>query len=54
MQIAQSKEGSMKRILCSLIVAALPFGAAFAQTAPQPIVAPLMQRISLTCPEGRC
>ena len=34
----------MKRILCSLIVAALPFGAAFAQTAPQPIVAPLMQK----------
>ena len=34
----------MKRILCSLIVAALPFGAAFAQTAPQPIVAPVMQK----------
>ena len=44
MQIAQSKEGSMKRIPCSLIVAALPFGAAFAQTAPQPIVAPVMQK----------
>ena len=34
----------MKRILCSLIVAALPFGAAFAQTAPQPIVTPVMQK----------
>ena len=34
----------MKRILWSLIVAALPFGAAFAQTAPQPIVAPVMQK----------
>jgi quercetin dioxygenase-like cupin family protein len=43
-QVAQSKEGSMKCILCSLIVAALPFGAAFAQTAPQPIVAPVMQK----------
>jgi len=43
-QVAQSKEGSMKRIFCSLVVAALPFGTAFAQTAPQPIVAPLMQK----------
>src|SRR5690242_7236244 len=34
----------MKRIVCLLIVAALPFGAAFAQTAPQPIVAALMQK----------
>jgi quercetin dioxygenase-like cupin family protein len=34
----------MKRILCSLIVGTLPFGAAFAQTAPQPIVAPVMQK----------
>ena len=34
----------MKRILCSLIVATLPFGAAFAQTAPQPIVTPVMQK----------
>ena len=33
----------MKRILCSLIVAALPFDAAPAQMAPQPIVAPIMQ-----------
>jgi quercetin dioxygenase-like cupin family protein len=38
------KEGSMKRIVCLLIVAALPFGVGFAQTAPQPIVAPLMQQ----------
>ena len=44
----------MKRILCSLLVTAVPFGAAFAQTAPQPIVAPSCRRISLTCPEGRC
>jgi quercetin dioxygenase-like cupin family protein len=51
-QIAQSKEGSMKRILCSLIVAALPFGAAFAQTAPQPIVTPVMQK-DLTDLPGR-
>jgi quercetin dioxygenase-like cupin family protein len=43
-QVAQSKEGSMKRILCPLIVAALPFDAALAQTAPQPIVAPVMQK----------
>jgi quercetin dioxygenase-like cupin family protein len=34
----------MKRIVCLLIVAALPFGGAFAQTAPRPIVAPLMQK----------
>jgi quercetin dioxygenase-like cupin family protein len=34
----------MKRILYSLLVAALPFGAAFAQTAPQPIVTPLSQK----------
>ena len=33
----------MKRILCPLIVAALPFDAAPAQMAPQPIVAPIMQ-----------
>jgi quercetin dioxygenase-like cupin family protein len=43
-QIAQPKEGFVKRILCSLLVTAVPFGAAFAQTAPQPIVAPLMQK----------
>ena len=35
----------MKLILRSLIVAALPFSAAFAQTAPLPIVAPLCRRI---------
>ena len=34
----------MKRILRSLLVTAVPFGAAFAQTAPQPIVAPVMQK----------
>jgi len=34
----------MKLILRSLIVAALPFGAACAQTAPQPIVTPVMQK----------
>ena len=34
----------MKRILCSLLVTAVPFGAGFAQTAPQPIVAPVMQK----------
>ena len=42
----------MKLILRSLIVAALPFSAAFAQTAPQPIVAPVMQR-DLTDLPGR-
>ena len=42
----------MKLILRSLIVAALPFSAAFAQTAPQPIVAPLMQK-DLTDLPGR-
>src|SRR6516162_4135535 len=44
MRVAQPKESSMKRILCSLLVTAMPFGAAFAQTAPQPIVAPIMQK----------
>ncbi len=34
----------MKPILCSLLGAALLFGSALAQTAPQPIVAPLMQK----------
>ena len=34
----------MKRILCSLFVIALPFGGALAQTAPQPVVVPLMQK----------
>src|SRR6516165_12758739 len=34
----------MKRILCSLLVTTVPLGAAFAQTAPQPIVTPVMQK----------
>ena len=34
----------MKPILCSLLGAALPFGSALAQTAPQPIVVPVMQK----------
>jgi quercetin dioxygenase-like cupin family protein len=34
----------MKRILCSLLVTAVPFGAASAQSAPQPIVVPVMQK----------
>ena len=34
----------MKRILCSLLVTAAPFGVAVAQRAPQPIVAPIMQK----------
>jgi quercetin dioxygenase-like cupin family protein len=42
----------MKLILRSLIVAVLPFSAAFAQTAPQPIVAPVMQK-DLTDLHGR-
>jgi quercetin dioxygenase-like cupin family protein len=42
----------MKLMLRSLIVAALPFSAAFAQTAPQPIVAPVMQK-DLTDLPGR-
>jgi len=42
----------MKLILRSLIVAALPFNAAFAQTATQPIVAPVMQK-DLTDLPGR-
>jgi quercetin dioxygenase-like cupin family protein len=41
--LAQPKEGSMKRILCSLLVTAVPSGALLAQSAPQPIVAPLMK-----------
>ena len=44
----------MKPILFSLLVAALPFGSALAQTAPQPIVVPSCRRISLTCLERRC
>jgi quercetin dioxygenase-like cupin family protein len=42
----------MKLILHSLIVAALPFSAAFAQTAAQPIGAPVMQK-DLTDLPGR-
>ena len=34
----------MKRILCSLIVAALPVGAALAQSAPGPVVVPIMRK----------
>ena len=34
----------MKRILCSLLLVSLPFGDALAQTAPQPIVTPIMQK----------
>jgi quercetin dioxygenase-like cupin family protein len=34
----------MNRILCLLLAAALPFGGAFAQTAPQPVVVPVMQK----------
>ncbi len=34
----------MKRIVCSLLVAAAPVGPAFAQKAPQPLVTPLMQK----------
>jgi quercetin dioxygenase-like cupin family protein len=34
----------MKRILCSLVVAALPLGGALAQAAPQPVVVPIMQK----------
>ena len=34
----------MKRILCSLPVVALLLGGALAQTAPQPVVVPLMQK----------
>jgi len=34
----------MKRILCSLLATTLPFGGALAQTAPQPVVVPIMQK----------
>ncbi len=34
----------MKPILCSLLGAVLPFGCALAETTPQPIVTPLMQK----------
>jgi quercetin dioxygenase-like cupin family protein len=34
----------MKPILCSLPIAALLFGSVFAQTAPQPIVVPILQK----------
>ena len=34
----------MNRILCLLVAAALPFGGALAQTAPQPVVVPVMQK----------
>ena len=42
----------MKRILCSLIVAALPVSAALAQSAPGPVVTPLMRK-DLTDVPGR-
>jgi len=42
----------MKPILGSLFVTAVPFGTAFAQTAPQRIVAPVMQK-DLTDMPGR-
>jgi quercetin dioxygenase-like cupin family protein len=35
---------SIKHILCSLLLAAVPFGGALAQTAPQPVVVPVMQK----------
>jgi quercetin dioxygenase-like cupin family protein len=34
----------MKRFLYALLVTAVPVGAAFAQTAPQPIVTPVVQK----------
>ena len=34
----------MKRILFSLLAGAFPFGGALAQTAPQPVVVPIMQK----------
>ena len=34
----------MKRILCSLLVATVPFGGALAQTALQPVVVPVLQK----------
>jgi quercetin dioxygenase-like cupin family protein len=43
-RIRQANEGPMKLILRSLIVAALPFAAPLAQTAPQPVVVPVMQK----------
>jgi hypothetical protein len=42
--VAQPKEGFMKRILFSLLATAFPFGGALPQTAPQPIVTPVMQK----------
>jgi quercetin dioxygenase-like cupin family protein len=42
--IRQLTRWPMKRILRSLSVAALPFGAALGQTAPQPVVVPVMQK----------
>jgi quercetin dioxygenase-like cupin family protein len=38
------RSAPMKRILCPLLAAALLSGSAFAQTAPQPIVTPVMQK----------
>jgi quercetin dioxygenase-like cupin family protein len=38
------RSAPMKRILCPLLAAALLSGGAFAQTAPQPIVTPVMQK----------
>jgi quercetin dioxygenase-like cupin family protein len=43
-EVAQPKEGSVKRILCSLPATVLPFGGALAQTPPQPVVVPIMQK----------
>jgi quercetin dioxygenase-like cupin family protein len=42
----------MKRVLCSMLVASLPFGSMLAQTAPQPVVVPVMQ-MNLTDVPGK-
>ncbi len=34
----------MKRLVCSLLLAAVPFGDDLAETAPQPVVVPIMRR----------
>jgi quercetin dioxygenase-like cupin family protein len=38
------RESAVKPFLCSLLFAALLFGSALAETAPQPIVVPLVQK----------
>jgi quercetin dioxygenase-like cupin family protein len=47
----RTNERPMKRIRYALLAAALPFGSTLAQTAPQPVVVPIMQKDLPDMPE---